>query len=147
MVFDKNTVWGAQRQGDANGKYRLFRQPNTPFAKDEKGLPDFRKSSKGRKGDIRNYAWQNDLPARPRAMLKAGDYLYLGVMPVDVPPDDPHAAYEGRLGGQLWVLAAKDGAKVAEVDLERPVVWDGLAAGGGRLYLATTDGKLICMGE
>jgi len=147
MVFDKDTVWGAQRQGDANGKYRLFRAPNTPFGQDEKGLPDFREPPKGRKGDMRNYAWQNDLPVRPRAMLKAGDHLYLGVMPVAVPADDPHAAYEGRLGGQLWVMAAKDGAKVAEVNLPRPVVWDGLAAAGGRLYLATTDGKLICMGE
>ena len=147
MVFDKDTVWGAQRQGDANGKYRLFRQPNTPFAENEKGLPDFRSPPKEKKagGDIRDYAWQHDLPVRPRAMLKAGDHLYMGVMPVEVPTNDPHAAYEGRLGGKIWVVSAKDGSKVAEIDLPGPVVWDGMAAADGRLYLATTDGKVVCM--
>ena len=82
---------------------------------------------------------------RPRAMLKSGDMLFLGVMPTDIPADDPHAAYDGRLGGSLWVCSEKDGSKLAEYALPAPVNWDGMAAAGRRLYLSTTDGRLTCM--
>jgi len=146
MVFTDRAVWGVQRKGDATGQYHLFRQPNTPFSADGKPLPDFRDREKGQKGDIRPYGWKQDLPVRTRAMLKAGDRLVLGVWPVAIPDDDPHAAYEGRLGGSLWIVSAEDGTKAAEVPLPHPVVWDGMAAAGGRLYVATTAGQVVCFG-
>ena len=146
MVFTDRAVWGVQRKGDANGRYHLFRGPNTPLSTDEKPLPDFRQRAKGKKGDMRSYDWKQDLPVRPRAMLKAGERLVLGVWPIDIPDDDPHAAYEGRLGGSLWVVSAEDGTRIAEIALPHPVVWDGLAAAAGRLYAATTAGQVVCFG-
>ena len=50
-------------------------------------------------------------------MLKSGENLFLGCMPIAVPPDDPHAAYEGRMGGLVWVVSAADGRKLAEYKL------------------------------
>ena len=82
---------------------------------------------------------------RPRARLKSGDMLFLGVMPTGIPADDPHAAYDGRLGGSIWVCSENDGSKLAEYALSAPVNWDGMAAAGRRLYLSTADGRLICM--
>ena len=141
MAFTERAVWVAQRKGDANGKYQLLRKANTPFSQDEKSLPDFRKVSADQAGKP---AWLVDLPVRPRAMLKAGENLILGCMPIEGLPDDPHAAYEGRRGGMIRIVSAADGKDLAEYKLDAPVVWDGLAAAGGRLFVTTAGGEIQC---
>ena len=45
----------------------------------------------------------------------------------------------------LWVLDASDGQKRAEYTLEAPPVFDGMAAAGGRLYIACQDGSILRM--
>jgi len=127
LVHDEDTVWGILRtaRGNPVGKYTLFKRCMNASAGDR--------------------PWRRDLSVRPRAMLKAGDLLLLGVMPTDIPADDPHAAYDGRLGGSLRVCSEKDGNTLAEYALHAPVNWDGMAAAGGRLYLSTADGRLVCM--
>ena len=65
--------------------------------------------------------------------------------PDEVPKDDPYAALEGRKGAQLWVVSTKDGSRLAAYDLKSPPVFDGMIAADGRLYIATTDGQIICM--
>jgi hypothetical protein len=80
-------------------------------------------------------------------MLKSGDRLYLAVAPVEIPTGDPYAAYEGRRGGTIWVCSETNGEKVAEQPLASPAVWDGMAAAGGRLFVTTVDGSVICLGE
>jgi len=60
--------------------------------------------------------------------------------------DDPWAHFEARRGGVLYTLSAADGSKLAECALESPPVWNGMAAAGGRLYLAARNGRLICLG-
>ena len=54
------------------------------------------------------------------------------------------AAMEGKRGGLLWAVSAADGRKLAEYRLDSPPVFDGLVAAGPRLYLSTTDGKVVC---
>jgi outer membrane protein assembly factor BamB len=142
MVFDDRAVWGVRRQGDANGKYHLFKAENRPFSEEEKPLPDFRRIAPD---EVNQYVWKNDLPVRATALLKSGDHLVLGVMPVEVPQGDPHAAYEGRLGGSVWVCSQADGSKVAEYRLDAPVTWDGMAAAGEKLFLSTSDGSVLCL--
>jgi hypothetical protein len=77
-------------------------------------------------------------------MLKSGDHLFMGVMPAGIVQDDPHAAYECREGGMIRIARTKDGSKVAEYELGSPVVWDGMAAANGRLFMSTTDGSVVC---
>jgi len=129
LVRDADTVWGVLRNARKNpvGGYSLFGKSMD--------------TSKGAK------PWKKDLPVRPRAMLKSGDRIVLAVMPKEIPANDPHAAYDGRLGGALWICSAKDGSKLAEYALSSPVRWDGMAAASGRLYLSTTDGRIVCMGS
>ncbi len=141
MVFDDRAVWGVRRQGDANGRYHLFKAENRPFSEDKKPLPDFRRIPPE---EVNQYVWKADFPVRATALLKSGDHLVLGVMPVEVPLDDPHAAYEGRLGGSVWICSETDGSKVAEYKLDAPVVWDGMAAAGAKLFLSTCDGSILC---
>ncbi len=91
--------------------------------------------------------WQKMLPVRIRAMVLAGKHLIVAGPPDVAPADDPLAAFEGRKGARLWVVSAADGKKVAEYKLGRVPAFDGMIAAGGRLYLATEDGHLICMGK
>ena len=154
MVYDDRAVWGVKRQGDASGKYSLFQKANTPCvegvppsnrgqdARGTESLPDFRKIPPEQ---AQACVWIKDFPMRTKAMLKSGEHLFMSVMPVDIPLDDPHAAYEGRKGGAIWIVSAQDGRKVAEYDLGSPAVWDGMAAAKGRLYVSMMDGSVLCM--
>jgi outer membrane protein assembly factor BamB len=127
LVFAGDTVWGVERKHRRRsfGEYRLFK----------KALA----SPKGK------YVWQTDLAVRPRALVKAGDRLVLGVAPAVIPEDDPHAAYEGRRGGVIRVYAEADGGRLGETSLDAPPAWDGMAVAGGKLYVATVDGKVVCL--
>jgi hypothetical protein len=70
-------------------------------------------------------------------------------------PDDPAiqakltaqvAALEGRQGGQLLAVSAVDGKLLGAFELGAVPTFDGMAAAQGRLYLTTTDGRVICAG-
>jgi len=89
--------------------------------------------------------WQRKIPVRVRAMVVAGEHLVLAGPPDVVPESDPFSAFEGRLGALLWVVSAKDGGKLSEYKLPALPVFDGMAAANGRLYLATVDGKVLCL--
>ncbi|MDZ7616062.1 MAG: PQQ-binding-like beta-propeller repeat protein, partial [Patescibacteria group bacterium] len=51
----------------------------------------------------------------------------------------------GKEGG-LVVLSAAHGSRLAERELPAPI-WDGMAAAGGRLFVSTQAGTLICLGR
>jgi len=90
--------------------------------------------------------WTKNIPVRVVAMVLAGDRLFAAGPPNVVDADDPFAAFEGRLGSKLCVFSTADGSKLAEAKLDSVPVFDGMAAAGGRLYMATTDGGLVCLG-
>lgn len=145
MAYDDQAVWGVHRNGKANASYTLFRRENAPLLEGAQGLPDFRQLSDGERPYP--YVWKKPLRLRPRALLKSGAHLFLGVTPTGIPEDDPHAAYEGRKGGSIRVVDAESGGEVADYPLDSPVVWDGMAAAHTRLYLATEDGAVLCLGK
>ncbi len=92
----------------------------------------------------KSYRWTRPLPVLARAMLLAGQRLFLAGPPDIFQAEDPLAAIEGRSPGRLLVLAATDGNTLAEYRLESPPVFDGLAAAQGALYLADTRGDVWC---
>ena len=105
--------------------------------------------------------WAQNKPAMlTRAMVLAGTTLF-----VAGPPDlldeeaavarrfDPDvqkqlaeqdAALLGKRGALLWAVDAATGERLCELKLAAPPAWDAMAAANGRLYLATTDGKVTC---
>jgi outer membrane protein assembly factor BamB len=110
-----------------------------------------------------NFKWaEGDPPILARAMVLAGKTLFVAGPPdvVDeeeaiTKPDDPVvrakleaqvAALEGRKGGRLLAFSAADGKQLAAVELGAMPTFDGMAAAKGRLYLATADGKVLCLG-
>jgi hypothetical protein len=91
--------------------------------------------------------WSKQIPLRVKAMVLAGDVLFMAGPPDVVPEDDPYAAFDGKLGARLWAVSAADGRKLAEYPLEGLPAFDGLIAAGGRLYLSTADGKVRCWAQ
>ena len=94
---------------------------------------------------MRPPAWHDWVPVRIRAMVLAGDRLFVAGPPDVLVPDDPMAAFEGRKGAVLRAHAAADGKLLAEHKLDAPPVFDGLIAANGRLFLATRAGTVVCM--
>ena len=91
--------------------------------------------------------WSSRIPLTGKAMALADDVLFVAGTPVAFPRGDLGKAYEGRMGGVLWAASAQTGKKVAEVKLDAAPVWDSLVVAGGRLYIATADGMILCYGK
>ena len=88
--------------------------------------------------------WLVRIEAAARAMVKAGDILFIAGTPNIYDPKDPSGAVRGGKGGILWAIRASDGKTIARYALDSPPVFDGMIAAGGRLYIATMDGKVSC---
>jgi len=88
--------------------------------------------------------WSLWLPVRIRAMVKAGDTLFVAGPSDAFDDEDPHASFEGRAGGRLVAVSAEDGKRLAEQQLDIPPVFDGLVAVRGALLIALEDGSLAC---
>jgi outer membrane protein assembly factor BamB len=138
LVFDDNTAWGVSR-GKA---YTLFAEANKPFSAGEKSQPDFRKIDNDT-GD--RWRWSVELGTRPRAMVRAGDLLFLGGTPYAAGQVDLAATFEGAKGGLLSVMSVSNGEKLTERTLDSPPVWDGMAAANARLYISLANGSLLSL--
>jgi len=90
--------------------------------------------------------WTSAIPLTGKALVLAGDVLFVAGTPVAFPEDDLAKAYEGRMGGVLWAASAKTGDKLAQYPLDAPPAWDGLAAADGLLFLTLADGRVLCLG-
>jgi hypothetical protein len=91
--------------------------------------------------------WMQWLPVRVRAMVKAGDTLFVAGAPDVYDANDPYAAFEARKGAHVVALSAKDGKKLSETPLEYPPVFDGMIAASGRLFASLRDGSVVCLAE
>lgn len=102
-----------------------------------------------RKTRVRSVAeqrWASPIPLTGKALVLAGDTVFVAGTPVVFPADDLAKAYEGRMGGVLWAASATTGEKLGEVKLDAPPTWDGMAVANGRLYLSLNNGAVLCMG-
>ncbi len=120
-------------------------------SKMDKGKPDLPAPRKGPLGKARKRPspalWRHSrFSIYPWAMVTDGELLAVAGPPARVKKGDAWAGFEGRAGGELHVLDAESGETLARVALDSPPVWDGMAAAGGRLYITTQNGNLICYG-
>ena len=89
--------------------------------------------------------WMQWLPVRVRAMVKAGDTLFVAGAPDEFDPKDPYAAFEARKGARLVAVSAKNGEKLFDAQLQSPPVFDGLIAARSRLFVSLRDGTVVCL--
>jgi len=106
------------------------------------------------------YEWSCSVPLFVRAMVLADKTLFIAGPPdildeeeafrrvgdpkMDEKLAEQDAVLNGEKGAVLWAVSAEDGKKLAEHKLDSLPVFDSLIATDGRLYLATTDGEIIC---
>jgi hypothetical protein len=109
--------------------------------------------------------WANDVPIYVRAMILAGDTLFIAgpldtideeetfkrlaqkedeVQQVLAEQDD---ALEGKIGGRLLAIDGRSGQVSQSLDLGTLPTWDGMASANGKLFLSTLDGRVICFGK
>ena len=110
------------------------------------------------------YGWRLKQPSvMGRALVAAGDVLFAAGPPALADerrayrtPDDPEVvarlakqaeALRGALGGELWAVAKTDGKPIARYKLDTIPVFDGMAVAGGRLFISTVDGRVLCLGR
>jgi hypothetical protein len=86
------------------------------------------------------YHWSRGLPFYARAMLLAGDTLFVAG------PEEilDFTAESPKEGVWLSAVSAADGTTQAEYKLKTAPVFDSLAAAAGRLYFTTVDGRVVC---
>lgn len=89
--------------------------------------------------------WKTNVPVRIRAMVRTEGALFAAGTPDACDPADPLGALEGRKGAVLLAFDPGEGKKLFERTIDSPPVFDGMMAAGGRLYLATTDGDVLCL--
>jgi hypothetical protein len=89
--------------------------------------------------------WHQWLPIRVTSMVLASNKLVVCGPPDLVKEGDPMAAFEGRLGSELWTISAADGTTVSQQKLDEMPLFDGMIAAENRLFMCTDDGAVICM--
>ncbi|MFH1266885.1 MAG: hypothetical protein ABIK89_14240 [Planctomycetota bacterium] len=178
LSYDDRSVFGYGRdkyppgntgQWRGGEKYRLFAcdrpSPGEASKREEAPLAAKNAPKKGGRAKepepvpLKN-RWETELPFYVRAMVVAGDTMFLAGPPeltktkgpgeealILANPEEAVAAWRGKKGGLLWTVSAADGKKLTEYKLDAPPVFDGMAATAGRLYLALTDGSLLSFGE
>ncbi len=109
-----------------------------------------RQGARRQGGDGGREIWRLNIPVTGKAIVKAGDVLFVAGEPMKF--DDANyqnyvAAYDGQLGGRLLVVSATDGKPLAGYKLDAAPVWDGVSAANGRVYVSLADGTIRCFGR
>jgi len=91
--------------------------------------------------------WMQWINVRMRAMVKAGDQLFVAGPPDVYDTADPFAPFEGRDGARLLTVSTRDGQRQASLALNSPPVFDGMIAAGGRLFVTLENGRVVCLGK
>ena len=174
LVFDEDHVYGYGRlskfyRWTTPLEFHLFataKQPEIVQAGTER--KPIRK--KGKRTGVRVLpvtefvsSWSDEVSVQVTAMVLAGNALFASGPP-DVEDEEASAktlgdpktqrllqeqsdAFQGSRGGLLLAVSPTDGHKLAAYRLESLPRFDGLIAAGGRLYISTVDGKVICLGS
>lgn len=166
MVFDENKVYSFGRKPE----FYRWTTPMEYMLYASSKQPKVLKTGKNKKnrglGGMPPTAiltdWKQDVPILVRAMVLANQTLFLAG-PADIlderqtqkTMDTPQtqqllakqaSVIEGSEGAILWAVSTS-GQKLNEKKLDGQPVFDGMIAAGHRLYYATTDGRVICLGQ
>lgn len=154
LTFDKKDATDASGHGN-NGALTGV----TP----EAGAMRFRGETGGSKqgGYEVTHEWTRDLPILGQAMLVSGKHLFIAGPPdlmdeptvfreIETPGAmakmvEQTASINGEKGAILLVIDKTDGREAARYALQEAPVFDGMAAAGGRLYITTLNGRVVCM--
>lgn len=92
----------------------------------------------------RKERWRKVLPFQVRGLVLTGNALVVAGPAAD--PRDLAFRPEKKRKGLLLALSPTDGAELSRCELPAPPVLDGVVAASNHLYVATTDGMVVCLG-
>ena len=143
-------------------EYHLFASPKVPEIVREPTGPVIGEGEKKRRRMVQHpeYRWSQTIPMLVRAMVVAGDTLFIAGPPDVVDEEEAFrhygdsemdkalaaqdAAMLGSEGAELWAVSTVDGKKLAELKLEDLPIFDGLIAAGGRVcHLGSGEGSCL----
>jgi hypothetical protein len=143
--IDGATIYHFKPQQDAERRFTNYRA----FAVERQDLQPVDAAANRKRAaasrQTKKYHWDNQQPVIARAIVLTKNNLFLAGPPDVFSKDEPTATLEGKRGGLLCVLSTADGSELTHYELESPPVFDGMAAAGGRLYMAATNGEVLCL--
>lgn len=107
------------------------------------------------------FHWEERINVLARAMVLAGDKLIIAGPP-DVIADESlepakynlenilnkleeqNVTFAGKRHGMLMVVSTKDGKVLSEQNLQSPPVFNGMIVAGGSVFIADTEGRVVC---
>ncbi|MBC8871779.1 MAG: PQQ-binding-like beta-propeller repeat protein [Planctomycetes bacterium] len=172
LACDENRVYGYGRQSSmyqwrtplayhlyAAGRDLIKLPP--PKKRPAQPKPKRKRATRPRKTHEIDFHWSTDVDVHARALLLAGDTLFVAGPPALA---DEIRAFEnwgraeadkqlvaqaeaitGKRGARLIAVNKHDGSKLSETELPAPPVFDGMIAARECLYLATIDGRIVCL--
>jgi hypothetical protein len=148
LVEDDDSIYGYGQNryerpvAETGGQWALFtakKQINVPL---DLSAIEYRKLALRGEQSVQ-FRWWKKLPIQVRAMVKTEDILF--VAGPHGRPLTSHAALQGKASASLLAISPENGRVLAEMTLPGAPVWDGMAAARGNLYLALTDGQILCL--
>lgn len=174
MVFDDTTVYGFGRHWQYYRwttplEFELFAaSKHAPIAQASTERKPIRKN--GKRVGVRTLAvtrfvpkWSADMPVQVSSLLLADNAL-LAAGPPDVVDEvaatrtlsspktkkqlaEQEEAFKGNRGALLVAVSPTTGQKLAAYKLQSMPRFDGMIAASGNLYMTTTNGQVICLGN
>ncbi|MBD3183309.1 PQQ-binding-like beta-propeller repeat protein [Candidatus Poribacteria bacterium] len=150
LVYDDSAVYGFGRDSyERNGshvginktKYRLFaarKQSKLVDAKDRRGNPIKRK--------VTDILWTQEVPLTVRAMVLTRDTLFMSGPANNGDQLTGLASLENGKESILYAVSCSDGKEISRKRLDSVPVFDGMIAAHEKLFITTTDGKVVCLG-
>jgi hypothetical protein len=174
MVFDEDTVYSFGRKPEfyrwtTPMEYMLYAAAKQPQVEslgvDSKGRGAQAKKKRpglsSKPANTIRVGWKQDVPLLARAMVLAGDTLFVAGPPDLIDERETLAAFDspatqellarqaaaldGDQGTMLRAVSASDGKQIGQQKLDGLPVFDGMIAAGDRLYYSTTDGHVIAL--
>lgn len=169
LSYDEAQIYGFGRDKYPGGntgqwrggeKYQLFAYDRGKETKPVEVIDRKGKKKKAPPAPPLDYRWTSDVPLLATSLVATEDTIFVAGPPDEFSAigdgeaalqlEDVEAAlrsWRGERGGILYAANAKDGAKLAEIELTAPTVFDGMAAANGRLFLSLQNGEIVSLAQ
>jgi len=141
LVRSKDRAYGfGRKEYTITGSHLGMQSELHLFAADTELIREQQKNKKRPPKTKVKYFWSKSIPFYPRAMLLAGETLFIAGPSeiLDFTSKNP----SGEVW--LWAVSTENGMKKAEYKLKTAPVYDSFATSRGNLYFTTVDGRIVC---
>ena len=148
LVEDEQMIYGfgqnhyERPQSETGGQFALFAAPKQNDVPAGLTMTEYLQLTKRGEASV-GFRWWRPIPTQAWAMLQAAGVLFVAGPEQEALGSE--AASVGRSEAMLLAVSTADGRPHARTPLPSPPVWDGMAAAEGCLFLATRDGRVLCL--